>query len=466
MVAVAIALWLPQPTSLAMANTHDLAAGTVGLVVAAVLLLVPMSERGQPVRWAWQYADAAGGSQQYGLMPEAISQWSRPKQAMIRTGGPSLILVGALMAIAQTGGCESPLALLLLLPALALDTEAGERGILLITSVIWLAMLPIGLLFAPQPLNGIQILAGLCASTGWAAASALVYWLRVLLAERRTVALAAHGTPKALTCEHDTINRPRRTLLTHVSHELLTPLAAIQAGAGLLGSLAISNESANASRMSSTEVIPQAHDADVWRNVARNVQRNAVRLTLLVEDLLESARIEEAPAPLRPAWHNCAAALRRATEAVAVLCESQRQQAVWSAIPEELTYWGDARRVDQVLINLLANAHKYAGAGATITLTARAWAQGVRWEVGNDGPRIGEHTLRHLFEQYYRAPDLSGEGHGLGLSIAQSLVELHGGSIWAENSAESGCRFIFWLPNPKRDEMTQKGGHVVHEGDK
>jgi signal transduction histidine kinase len=147
-----------------------------------------------------------------------------------------------------------------------------------------------------------------------------------------------------------------------------------------------------------------------------------------------------------------------------LLLVGQDQCAEWSAIPAELTYWGDARRVDQVLVNLLANAHKYAGTGATITLSARAWAGGVRWEVSDDGPPLSDQTLLHLFERYYRAPEVTISGSGLGLSIAKTLVELHGGRIWAENNSGLGCRFIFWLPDTGGDEPFVAGHDTTQEG--
>lgn len=458
--AVAIALWVPQRAGQPFATSRDLAAGIVGLIIAAVLLLLPARACVRDSFWTWDGINTnsevwdADMKSQAAMPPQSMAQW------LVWAGSPGLLLLAALAAMTLTGGWDSPLALLLLLPALVLDTSAGERGVLVLASAILLAALCAGLIAnAPTVIRG-QSMVDLAAPGIWAAAGALVYWLRVLLAERQTIVQQAHVAAQALRQEAEAMNRSQRDLVAHVSHELLTPLAAIQVGAGMLGEPLESCDPSGTILADS----PTALEADLPRRIGRNIQRNTLRLTLLVNDLLELARIDEDHASLHPARHGCALALRNATEAVAVLLAGQDQRAEWSTTPTELTYWGDARRVDQVLVNLLANAHKYAGTGATITLRARVWAGGVRWEVSDDGPQLGDQTLLHLFERYYRAPEVTISGNGLGLSIAKILVELHGGRIWAENNSGPGCRFIFWLPDSGGDEALIAGHDTAQEG--
>lgn len=450
--AIAIALWIPQRAGQMPATSRDLAAGIVGLIIATVLLLLPMKVCVRTSFWTWGDAKARTEDTVEAWVANVKPRTSLPKWSMAPwlgwVGSPALLLLGALAVMILTGGWESPFVVLLLLPPLVLDTAAGERGVLVLAGALLLTILCAGLIANASMGMREQRMAVFAEPGVWAAAGALVFWLRVLLDERQTIVQQTQARAEALRKEVEAINRSRRDLVAHMSHELLTPLAAIQVGAGMLGEPLEQCEPAGIMLAAP----PTPHMTDSSRLIWRNIQRNTLRLTLLVNDLLELARIDEDRAPLHLARHGCARALRNATEAVSVLFAGQDQHAEWSSIPPELTFWGDVRRVDQILINLLANAHKYAGTGATITLSACVWAGGVRWEVSDDGPPLGEHMLKHLFERYYRAPDNTISGNGLGLTIAKTLVELHGGRIWAENNSGPGCRFIFWLPDAREDE--------------
>jgi signal transduction histidine kinase len=265
---------------------------------------------------------------------------------------------------------------------------------------------------------------------------------------RRMRALAGDWKEQLLALE-----RARGELLAHVSHELLTPLAAIRAGAGLLAEEAggVEVEWVGDGRRTACP-LPAAADAAARRRLARTVERNAVRLTVLVDDLLELARIEEERPELRPGWWPCGDLLRRAAEAVMPLCEARRQRLAWEVSPPGLAMWGDDRRIEQVLVNLLANANKYAGDGAQIVARAIGERGGVRLEVGDDGPGLPAGALDALFDRYYRGPGGPGRGSGLGLAIARALVELHGGAIWAESELEHGSRFCCRFPSPGAGE--------------
>ena len=104
--------------------------------------------------------------------------------------------------------------------------------------------------------------------------------------------------------------------------------------------------------------------------------------------------------------------------------------------------------IDQVLWNLLTNAHKYGPADGAITLEAKADADRVVVVVRDEGPGVSEGDLERLFQPYFRSANTAEQasGLGLGLSVCKTLVEIHGGEIWAKRMAPKGMEFGFALP--------------------
>jgi two-component system sensor histidine kinase KdpD len=102
--------------------------------------------------------------------------------------------------------------------------------------------------------------------------------------------------------------------------------------------------------------------------------------------------------------------------------------------------------VEQVLINLLENAARYTPPGTEIDV--RAWADDGRAmvEVADRGPGLAAGDESRIFEKFYRRADPQSRGAGLGLAICRAIVEAHGGRIWAENRADGGAAFRFFLP--------------------
>jgi signal transduction histidine kinase len=99
--------------------------------------------------------------------------------------------------------------------------------------------------------------------------------------------------------------------------------------------------------------------------------------------------------------------------------------------------------------NLLSNALKYSPAGGTIRVTGRVEANQVTLSVSDQGPGIAAPDLPHIFERFYRGDSeltKRAKGAGLGLYLAKSVVEAHGGRIWAESAPGAGTTFLFTLP--------------------
>lgn len=422
---LAALVWLPWPVNALRTAGRQWAAVCLGLMLILVLALVPLPGEGVLVRGP------------------------RPARALTAL----LLAVGSGAVVALTGGWDSPLEFLYIVPALSLDATATAAGVVTVSAVALAEYVAAGL-FAGRAMTNPALASIVVGRAGlWAALSGAVVAVRAARARRRAESeylrqLARHAEAQMLSLE-----RARGELLAHVSHELMTPLAAIRAGASMLADW----------RSTSDHWAAQATREAACRRLALNVHRNATRLAVLVEDLLELARLEEGQNALRPAWHPCALVLQRATEAVAVLAEGHQQELTWSVASVGLQVWGDARRIEQVLVNLLANAHKYAGEGAHIALTARAERQGVALEVCDDGPGLAPDAVAHLFDRYYRGPGSPGQGTGLGLAIAGALADLHQGSISVANTSGSGCRFTFWLPDPSARRRQGEEGATEDE---
>ncbi len=210
-----------------------------------------------------------------------------------------------------------------------------------------------------------------------------------------------------------------------LSHDLRTPLAGIELALGLLAAGAAAC------------LAPDERDL---LDVAR---RNARRLTILVEDLLAANQadagtlaIHRAPLDLRAVVADAAAAVRPLLD--------DKGQALATDLPGPLPVAGDARRLEQVVINLLVNAHRHTPRGARIAVTGAADGAGVRLVVADDGPGVPADQLERIFARHHRL-GASG-GSGLGLALSREIVERHGGRIWAESPPGGGAAFHVALP--------------------
>jgi signal transduction histidine kinase len=107
----------------------------------------------------------------------------------------------------------------------------------------------------------------------------------------------------------------------------------------------------------------------------------------------------------------------------------------------------DGSRVVQALGNLVRNALKFTPNGGRITLAAEARDGAVVFAVSDTGRGIGEDNQRRIFDRYWQSSDgARARGSGLGLSIAQGIVQAHGGRIWVESSLGKGSMFAFTIP--------------------
>jgi two-component system phosphate regulon sensor histidine kinase PhoR len=225
----------------------------------------------------------------------------------------------------------------------------------------------------------------------------------------------------------------RRDFVANVSHELRTPITVIRAN-------------------SETLLDGASEDPDRARTFLDGVHRNAERLSRIIADLLDLARIEAGEHELERMPVDLASLVRRTVENIERQARARRQ-GVQVEMPEEIRATADPRTLDQILLNLLDNATKYTHEGGHITVRAVELAQGsVRIEVQDDGPGIEPPHRERIFERFYRVdPGRSRDlgGTGLGLSIVKHLVAAMGGTVGFYPASPRGS--VFWITLPLAD---------------
>jgi len=223
-------------------------------------------------------------------------------------------------------------------------------------------------------------------------------------------------------------DRRRDEFLAMLGHELRNPLAPIVTALALM------------ERRAPTE---QQHERAV-------IRRQVEHLTRLVDDLLDVSRITRGKIQLNRQVVEIRVVLARAVETVSPLLEKRRHHLIFDVAAEGLPVDADAMRLSQVFQNLLTNAAKYSDSGSEIRLTAATNGDEVVVEVRDQGIGIAPDLLPRLFQQFVqgeRAIDRAEGGLGLGLTIVDSLLELHGGSISAHSDGLGhGSTFVVTLP--------------------
>lgn len=219
----------------------------------------------------------------------------------------------------------------------------------------------------------------------------------------------------------------KRALLHAVSHDLRTPLSSIIAGATSLRQRDV------------------AWSEEEREEFLAGIEDEARRLDRFVGDLLSVSRIEAGTLRPQMDWHDVRAIV---DDVVGRLRSHAKGHRIVVDVDEDLAPARlDQVEIAQVLTNLIENATKYAPVGTEIVVSARADGDGVRIGVSDRGPGVPPGAARRIFEPFERASrDGGATGSGLGLAVAKSFVEAHGGRIWIEPRTGGGSTFAFTLP--------------------
>lgn len=222
------------------------------------------------------------------------------------------------------------------------------------------------------------------------------------------------------------IENIRRDLVANVSHELRTPVSIIRANSETLLDGAIEQQA-------------------LARKFVTAIERNSVRLSSLIDDLLDLSRIEAGQYPMEVEEIVPFELMEELRLSFGLRAE-QRNIQVDNRIHPELTLRGDRKAMEQVLLNLVDNAFKYSFDKSSISIQSVDQGPWARIEVRDDGPGIDEHHRKRIFERFYRVdPGRSRElgGTGLGLAIVKHLVSLMGGQVGVEPNNPRGTCFWF-----------------------
>jgi signal transduction histidine kinase len=230
-----------------------------------------------------------------------------------------------------------------------------------------------------------------------------------------------------MSSELESLERVRRDLVANVSHELKTPISALRA------------------RLENLLDGVERPDPKTLQVMLAQSER----LGRLVDQLLELSRLESGDVPmhreevrLRPLVSSVLSEIR--------VTRARRDVDLAQDVSDDLPpVYADPERVHQVLFNLLDNAVRFTPSGGTVRVSATAHNGAVDVAVADTGPGIPAEHLPRVFDRFYRVDTARSRdegGTGIGLAIARSVIEAHGGRIWAESEPGSGSTFTFELP--------------------
>ncbi|MEH2176510.1 response regulator [Nostoc sp.] len=229
--------------------------------------------------------------------------------------------------------------------------------------------------------------------------------------------------------ERKQIERMKDEFVSVVSHELRTPLTSIHGSLGMLASGLLPTNSEQGKRL-----LQIATDS-------------SERLVRLINDILDIERIESGKAKMEPEICNIVDLIVQAVNVMQPLADKAGVKVSVSALSGQVLV--DADRIVQTLTNLLSNAIKFSSAGSTVWLGAQPQGNDVLLTVKDTGRGIPTDKLESIFERFQQVDSSDSRNHdgtGLGLAICKSIMQQHGGRIWAESALGEGSTFYVTLP--------------------
>jgi PAS domain S-box-containing protein len=219
----------------------------------------------------------------------------------------------------------------------------------------------------------------------------------------------------------------KSTFVSIVSHELKTPVALIK---GYVSTLR--REDAQ-------------WDPAIIQDSLAVIEEEADRLAGMIENLLDASRLQAGGLNLKRSDVSIPELAQRLATRMQI--QTTRHQILVDFPPDFPIILADETRLEQVLSNLIGNAIKYAP-GGQIRVNGQIRQDTVIVCVNDEGPSIAPEDIPHIFDRFYRAPEMARhtKGAGLGLYLARAIIEAHAGRIWVDTAPGQGVRFCFSLP--------------------
>jgi signal transduction histidine kinase/ActR/RegA family two-component response regulator len=256
--------------------------------------------------------------------------------------------------------------------------------------------------------------------------------LSINIARQLAAALQRHRSLQALFDAQRQLalaGRRKDEFIAMLAHELRNPLAPITNAIALL-----------ARERSTSQLQQEAHAL---------IERQTGRLTRLVDDLLDVSRITSGRVQLKRAHVTLESIVERAIETARPLLERESHRLSVHPAADTIWLYADSTRLEQVLVNLLSNAAKYTPPGGEIRVETHLEDETAVLSVSDNGIGIDAELLPQIFElftQSERSLDRSRGGLGVGLSVVDGLVKMHGGKVEVTSQVGTGSRFIVRLP--------------------
>lgn len=229
--------------------------------------------------------------------------------------------------------------------------------------------------------------------------------------------------------EERALKQSKDDLITNVSHDLRTPLTSIIGYLRLIEDRQFKSED---------DILKYTHTAYL----------KSIQMKSLVEDLFEYTKVSQSNPHLTINTINVDSMLQQLAASFELEAKQKHFVITSQCTPKDLEITGDAEKIGRVFNNLITNALKYGNGGKNIFLSAKQINDTVIFEVANDGEKVPAEALGKLFDRFYRVEGSRSKatgGTGLGLAIAQSIVEMHNGTIEA-HSNDKRTSFVIQLP--------------------
>ncbi|MGL5380739.1 PAS domain-containing sensor histidine kinase [Clostridium sp.] len=228
----------------------------------------------------------------------------------------------------------------------------------------------------------------------------------------------------------------KNEFFANLSHELRTPTNIIYSSIQLLDSQIDNNELF----------------MDYYRKYDKTIKQNCFRMLRLINNLIDITKFEAGFLKTEMVNVNIVALIEDITLSIIPYVESKEINIVFDTEYEELEIMCDIEKIERVILNLLANAIKFTNLGGNILVHIRLNGEYVEILVKDDGIGIPQHMKDVIFERFVQVSKSFNrlkEGSGIGLALVKSLIDLHNGNVFLNDTEDKGCEFIIKLPNKK-----------------